>query len=76
VVRDTPTRARRSEASMGQVNMAEAPVVIAARGTSTGIIPKGIPTFALDVSIAVDHITLAAASLGLGTCLDRGLQPG
>jgi len=49
---------------------------MAARGTPTRITPKGIPTFALDVSIAMDHIILAAASLCLGTCLDRGLPPG
>ena len=52
----------------GQVYVVEAPVIIVACGTSTRTMPNGIPTFAVDVSIAVDHMTLATASLGLGTC--------
>ena len=43
-------------------------MVIVACGTSTRTMPNGIPTFAVGVSIAVDHMTLATASMGLGTC--------
>ena len=28
----------------------------------------GQPAYTIDVSIAIDHMTLAAAALGLGTC--------
>jgi len=53
-------------------------VITVACGTSTRTMPKGIPTFAVNVSIAVDHMTLANGNgkPGPGNLLDRGLQPG
>ena len=48
--------------------MGQAPVVIAACGTSDLVMTCGQPAYAIDVAIAVDHMTLAAQSLGLGTC--------
>jgi len=48
--------------------VAQAPVVIAACGTSDLVMTCGQPAYAIDVAIALDHMTLAAASLGLGTC--------
>jgi nitroreductase len=68
VVRDFATRQRLAEAARDQQFVAQAPVVIAACGTSDLVMTCGQPAYAIDVAIAVDHMTLAAASLDLGTC--------
>lgn len=68
VVRDAQTRRRLAEAARNQQFVAQAPVVIAACGTSDLVMTCGQPAYAIDVSIAVDHMTLAAFELGLGTC--------
>lgn len=68
VVRDAQTRRRLAEAARNQQFVAQAPVVIAACGTSDLVMTCGQPAYAIDVSIAVDHMTLAAFEQGLGTC--------
>ncbi|OPY49396.1 MAG: nitroreductase A [Methanosaeta sp. PtaU1.Bin060] len=68
VVKDEPTRHRLAEAARKQAFVGQAPVVIAACGTSDLVMTCGQPAYAIDVAIAVDHMTLAAFSLGLGTC--------
>lgn len=68
VVRDQATRQKLAVAAKDQQFVAQAPAVIAACGTSNYIMTCGQPTYAIDVTIALDHMTLAAASLGLGTC--------
>lgn len=68
VVRDPATRKRLAEAARNQEFVGQAPVVIAACGTSDMVMTCGQPAYALDVAIAVDHMTLAAAAEGLGTC--------
>jgi len=68
VVRDSATRQRLAEAARDQQFVAQAPVVIAACGTSDLVMTCGQPAYAIDVAIALDHMTLAAASLDLGTC--------
>jgi nitroreductase len=68
VVRDQATRQKLAVAAKDQQFVAQAPVVIAACGTSSYIMTCGQPTCSIDVTIALDHMTLAAASLGLGTC--------
>jgi len=68
VVRDEATRKGLAEAARNQEFVARAPVVIAACGTSDLIMTCGQPAYVVDVAIAVDHMTLAAFSLGLGTC--------
>jgi len=69
VVRDPATRMKLSEAARGQSFVAEAPVVIAACGTETNyVMTCGQAAYTVDVTIAVDHMTLAAAAEGLGTC--------
>ena len=68
VVRDAATRKRLAEAARNQEFVGQAPVVIAACGTSDMIMTCGQPAYALDVAIAVDHMTLAAVAEGLGTC--------
>jgi len=68
VVRDKVIRLRLAEAAHDQLFIAQAPVVIAACGTSDFVMTCGQHTYSIDVSIAVDHMTLAAFSMGLGTC--------
>ena len=69
VVTDKGSRAMLAEASGGQRHVAQAPVVIAAVATATDrIMMCGVPAYPVDVAIAVDHLTLAAAEEGLGTC--------
>jgi len=69
VVRDRTTRKRLMEAAGGQRFVGEAPVVIACCSVeSDKMLTCGHPAYAIDVAIAIDHMTLAAAALGLGTC--------
>ena len=69
VVRDPALREQLSEAARGQRFVAEAPVVIAACSADHDhVMTCGHASFLIDVAIAVDHMTLAARALGLGTC--------
>ena len=69
VVRDRALRARLVEAARGQKFVGEAPVVIAACAVEhEHIMACGHPCHLLDVAIALDHMSLAARALGLGTC--------
>ena len=69
VVRDSTTRKRLMEAAGGQRFVGEAPVVIACCSVeSDKMLTCGHPAYAIDVAIAIDHMTLAAVALGLGTC--------
>jgi len=68
VVRDAATRQMLAGAARDQQFVGQAPVVIAACGTSDLVMTCGQPAYAIDVAIALDHMTLAAAALGLGTC--------
>ncbi|MDD4446823.1 MAG: nitroreductase family protein [Methanothrix sp.] len=68
VVKDAATRQKLAVAARDQQFVGQAPVVIAACGTSDLVMTCGQPAYPIDVAIALDHMTLAAASLGLGTC--------
>ena len=69
VVRDAEMRGKLSRAARNQAFVAEAPVVIAACAIACDkIMACGQPAYAIDLAIAVDHMTLAAVELGLGTC--------
>jgi len=69
VVRDEETRKQLADAAGGQAFVGEAPVVIAAVALEPDrVMTCGIPAYAVDLAIAVDHMTLAAADAGLGTC--------
>ena len=69
VVRDAERRRRLSLVANNQTWIADAPVIIAAVATDpSSVMTCGVPRYAVDVSIAVDHITLAAVEEGLGTC--------
>jgi nitroreductase len=50
-------------------HVAQAPVVIAAVSTMPEYVMRcEVPAYAVDLAIAVDHMTLAAVDEGLGTC--------
>jgi nitroreductase len=69
VVRDEARRQTLSQAAFGQVYVAQAPVVIAAVSTNPGyVMACGVPSFSIDLAIAIDHMTLAAVNEELGTC--------
>jgi nitroreductase len=69
VVSDGETRRKIAEAANNQTFVGEAPVVIAACAETDGHVMRcGQPCYPMDVAIALDHMTLAAVELGLGTC--------
>jgi len=69
VVRDQATREKLMVASNHQLFVAEAPVVVACCAQTDGRVMRcGQVAYPIDVAIAIDHMTLAAVELGLGTC--------
>ena len=69
VVQDKQTRKALASACHNQTFVGQAPVVIAACSTNPKrVMASGQPTAAVDLAIAVDHMSLAAVELGLGTC--------
>jgi nitroreductase len=71
VVRDEQTKLKLAAASNGQKFIAQAPVVIVACGLPGEAYPSVggyMSSEIIDVSIALDHLTLAAHERGLGTC--------
>jgi nitroreductase len=76
VVTDRELRRRLAGPGSGQRFVGEAPVVIAACAeTDRHNMRCGIPCYLIDVAIAVDHLTLAAAAEGLGTCWIGSFDP-
>lgn len=69
VVQDPDKRKEMAAAANYQSFVGEAPVVIVAVSLNPErIMSCGVPAYAVDVAIAIDHITLAATREGLGTC--------
>jgi nitroreductase len=69
VVRDQKVRAKLAEAANNQAFVAEAPVIlVCCAETEQHTMRCGEKSYPVDVAIAIDHITLAAVELGLGTC--------
>jgi len=69
IVRDAGTRKKLAAVAGGQAFVGEAPVVIVACAVTDGHVMKcGQLSYPIDVAISLDHITLAAAEQGLGTC--------
>lgn len=69
IVRDAALRHKLVEACCDQAMVGQAPVVIAGVGTMPDRIMRcDIPGDPVDVAIALEHIALAAANEGLGTC--------
>jgi nitroreductase len=74
------TKKSKREALMVAANnqkfVAEAPVVIACCAETDGHkLRCGESCYTIDVTIAIDHITLAAVALGLGTCWIGSFYP-
>ncbi len=69
VVRDRHKREQLARAAHDQTFVGEAPVVIACCAeTDKHVMRCGLECYPIDVAIAIDHLTLAAVSEGLGTC--------
>ena len=69
IVRDQILKEKIVQAAGNQVFIGEAPVIIVACAETDGRIMKcGQASYPIDVAIALDHITLAAVEVGLGTC--------
>jgi len=69
VVKDSAKRQELSRAANDQRHVAQAPVVVVAVATYPEYIMSCVvPTYPINAAIAVDHMTLAAADEGLGTC--------
>ncbi len=74
VVRDAEKRQKLAQAS-NHGFIAEAPVILACCAETDGhLMPCGLPSFSIDVAIAIDHLTLAAVAEGLGTCWIGGFN--
>jgi len=68
VVKNEATRKKLAQAA-GQPFIAEAPVIIVAVALDPEhVLSSEVPAYALNLAIAVDHMTLAATALGLATC--------
>jgi len=69
IVRDTQTRARIAAEAAGQLFIGTAAVLIACCAEHDGRQMRcGQLAYPIDVAIAMDHLSLAAAAEGLGTC--------
>ncbi len=69
VVKDKKKREALKEAAASQEFVAEAPVIIAPVSTKPEYVMScDVPAYAVDVAIAIDHMTLAAVEEDLGTC--------
>jgi len=69
VVKSADTRKKLAKASSEQRFIAEAPIIIVAVSLNPEhLMSSGVPAYAVDVAIAIDHMTLAAVEEGLGTC--------
>ena len=69
VVKDEDLRKKMVPACKNQKFVGEAPVVIAGCATNPDyVMTCGEHTYSIDLAIALDHMSLEAASLGLGTC--------
>lgn len=69
VVKNEKTREELALAAANQIFIAQAPVVIVGVALEPEhIMSGGVPSYAVDLAIAIDHMTLQAAEEGLGTC--------
>lgn len=69
VVKDTVKRCALGQASNGQDFVGTAPVIIVAIAIDVKwLMPCGVPGYGVDLAIAAEHIVLAAADEGLGSC--------
>lgn len=75
LVRDPELRAEVAAAG-GQPFLKQCPVIVAACAlTDRRLMRCGESAYAIDVAIAIDHLTLAATAMGLGTCWIGSFDP-
>jgi nitroreductase len=68
VVKDADTRKALMEAA-GQPHVGQAPLIIAAVALNpVPVMPCEVPMYAVDLAIVIEHMVLAAADEGLGSC--------
>jgi len=71
LIRDEELKRKLVQACAGQKFLAEAPMVVVGCGSPDDAYATAggyMSSYVMDVAIAMDHLILAAASLGLGTC--------
>ena len=69
VVKNADKRKELAIAANNQAFVGQAPIIIAAVALMPeSIMTCGVPSYAVDLAIAVEHIVLAAVDEGLGTC--------
>ncbi len=69
VVKDSNKRKALAQAANNQTFVGQAPIIIAAVALMPErIMTCGIPSYAVDLAIAMEHIVLTAVDEGLGTC--------
>lgn len=69
IIRDKAVKAKLCQAAKNQAFVNEAPVVIACCAqTDNHVMTCGQACYVIDLAIAIDHMTLAAVELGLGSC--------
>ena len=69
IVREPETRKELAAVAGGQAFVGEAPVLIVACAETDGHVMRcGQLSYPIDVAIALDHMSLAAVELGLGSC--------
>jgi len=69
VVKDVQKRKALAKAALDQRFIAQAPVVVVAVSLNPEhLLSSGVPAYAMDIAIAIDHMTLAAVEEGLATC--------
>ena len=76
VVTDPVKRGLLAEAAYGQKFVGQAPVVIVCCSVSDGKLMRcGHARYGIDSGIAIEHLALAAAAEGLGSCWIGSFQP-
>jgi len=75
VVTDTQTKLRLAEAANNQTFIACAGAIVVACSVCDQVMRCGQPIAPIDVAIAIEHICLQAAELGLGTCWIGSFYP-
>ena len=76
IARDAEVKHQLAASTESYDFIAEADAVIACCAENPGhVMPCGIPSYTVDVSIAIDHLTLAAVAEGLGTCWIGAFDP-
>lgn len=74
IVTDKKVKAKLLEGGTSQQFLANSTIIVAC-SVNPGIMSCGIPTAPVDVSIALEHIALAATAEGLATCWIGSFKP-